>query len=164
VARQIEEGTMSIPQLAEVLENPKTVLIGARALAEFGPAASEALPSLRRAFDAAVQTDPSAAFVLAAAIERLDPASPKPLLSATELVPALQAVQAKAEQAKMPAWNSALQSLPDRVPIKMGLLTHEDMRLLAAELGRINPKLERAFVEKILEADAKFGAVFETRR
>jgi hypothetical protein len=163
IARQIEEGTMSVPQLAAVLEDPKTALIGARALAEFGPAASEALPSLRRAFDAAVQTDLSTAFVLGAAIERVDPASPKPLLSATELIPALQAVQAEAERANVPAWNSALQSLPDRVPLKMGL-THHDMRALAADLGRISPRLETAFVQKILEADAKFGAVFETRR
>jgi hypothetical protein len=73
VARQIEEGTMSISQLAAVVENPKTALVAARALAEFGPAASEALPALRRAFDAAVQTDLSTAFVLGAAIERLDP-------------------------------------------------------------------------------------------
>jgi len=163
VARQVEEGTMSIPQLAAVLENPKTTLIGARALAEFGPAASEALPSLRRALDAALQTDLSTAFVLGAAIERLDPASPKPLLSATELIPALQAVQAEAERANVPAWNSALQTLPNRIPLKMAL-THEDMRLLAADLGRINPTLEKAFVQSILKADAKFSAIFETKR
>ena len=57
----------------------------------------------------------------------------------------------------------ALQSLPDRVPLKMGL-THEDMRLLAADLGRINPKFESAFVQKILEADAKFGVIFAAPR
>ena len=110
-----------------------------------------------------MQTDLSKAFVLGATIERLDPEAPKPLLSATELIPALQAVQAEAERANVPAWNSALQSLPDRVPLKMGL-THEDMRLLAADLGRINPKFESAFVQKILEADAKFGAIFAAPR
>jgi hypothetical protein len=138
-------------------------LIAARALAEFGPQASEALPSLRRAFDAAMQTDLSTAFVLGAAIERLDPASPKPLLSATELVPALQAVQAEAERANVPAWNSALQTLPNRVPLKMGL-THQDMRLLAADLGRISPTFEKAFIQKILEADQKFSTIFEVQR
>jgi RNA polymerase sigma factor (sigma-70 family) len=163
MARQIEDGTMSIPQLGAALENPSTALIAARALAEFGPAAREALPNLRRAFDAAVQTDLSIAFVLGAAIERLDPASPKPLLSATELVPALQAVQAEAERANVPAWNTALQTLPNRVALKPGL-THQDMRLLAADLGRISPTFEKAFIQKILESDAKFSAIFETQR
>jgi RNA polymerase sigma factor (sigma-70 family) len=160
VARQIEDGTMTIPQLAAVVENPKTALIGARALAEFGPSASEALPSLRRAFDAAVKTDLSIAFVLGAAIERLDPASPKPLLSATEIVPALQAVQSEAERANVPAWNHALQTLPNRVPLKTGF-THQDVRLLAADLRQINPRLETAFIHKILEADARFRPIFE---
>jgi RNA polymerase sigma factor (sigma-70 family) len=162
VARQIEAGTMSIPQLAAQLENPETALNAARALAEFGESASEALPTLRRAFGAAVQTDLSRAFVLGAAIERLDPASPKPLLSATELVPALQAVQAEAQRANVPAWNSALQTLPDRLPLKMGL-THQDLRLLAADLGGINPRLRDAFIGSLLATDAKFRAIFEQR-
>ena len=135
-------------------------LVAARALAEFGPAASEALPSLRRAFDAAVQTDLSAAFVLGAAIERLDPAMPKPLLSATELVPALEAVQAEADRAKVAAWNRALQTLPNRLPMKMGL-THQDVQAIAADLGRITPAFENAFVRKIFEADHRFSTLFE---
>jgi hypothetical protein len=160
VARQIEEGKMSIPQLAAQLEKSETALVAARALAEFGPSAREALPSLRRAFDAAVQTDLSTAFVLGAAIERLDPASPKPLLSATELVPALQAVQVEAQRANVPAWNKGLQTLPDRLPLKMGL-THQDLRLLAADLGSINPRLRDAFIGSLFATDGKFRVIFE---
>jgi hypothetical protein len=159
VVQQIEAGKMSVSQLAAELDKPKTALIAARALAEFGPAAKEALPNLQRAFDAAVQSDLSTAFVLGAAIERLDPASPKPLLSATEIVPALQAVQAEAQRANVPAWNSALQTLPDRIPIKMGF-THNDLRLLAADLGGINQRLRDAFIASLRATDEKFAGIF----
>jgi hypothetical protein len=163
VARQVEAGTMSIPQLAAQLENPKTALIAARALAEFGPAASAALPSLRKAFDAAVQTDLSKAFVLGAAIERLDPASPKPLLSASELIPALQAVQAEARRANVAWWTKSLETLPQRIPLRSAF-THEEMRRLAAELGGIDASLKNAFIGNLLDADRKFGAIFEVKQ
>ncbi len=159
IVRHIEEGTISIPGLAAALENPQTAMIAARALAEFGPAASEALPSLQRAFDSAMQTNLSAALVLGAVIERLDPESPRPLLLPLDVVPALEAVHAEAQRANQPDWNRALEALPQRVPLGMAF-RHGDVRLLAEELGRIDPALQSAFIGKLLEADHKFEAIF----
>ena len=160
VVRGIEEGTITVPGLAAALENPTTALYAARALAEFGPAASEALPSLERALESALRTNLSAALVLGATIERLDPESPKPLLLPMEVIPALEAVQAEAQRSNHPDWNHALETLSRRVPLGMAF-QHEDVRKLAAEFNRIDPSLQRAFIGKLLESDQRFGLLFE---
>jgi hypothetical protein len=160
IAQHLQAGTWRMQDAIAALQSPPTMLPTARALAEFGPGAAEALPALQRAFDSVVQTDLPTALVLGAAIERLAPDAPKPLLMITDVLPALEAVYNEAKQADQAAWEEALQSLPQRVPINQAF-RHEDVRRLADELNRINPRLSTAFKTKLLETDVKFASIFK---
>ena len=160
IAQQLEAGTWTMQNAIAALQSPQTMLPTARALAEFGPGAVEALPALQRAFDAVVETDLPTALVLGAAMERLAPDAPKPLLMITDVLPALEAVYQAAKQAGQAAWDEALQSLPQRVPINQAF-RHEDVRKLVEELNRIDPRLSAAFRTKLLENDAKFASILK---
>jgi len=159
IAQCLEAGTWTMQNAITALQSPQTMLPTARALAEFGPGAVEALPALQRAFDSVVLTDLPAALVLGAAIERLAPDAPKPLLMITDVLPALEAVYQEAKQAGQRAWDEALQSLPQRLPINQAF-GHEDVRRLADELNRIDPRLSTAFKTRLLETDVKFASIF----
>ena len=161
VQQNLASGAWTMQQAIQALSSPEWTLPTARALADFGAGAAEALPALRQAFDRAAETNLPAAYVIGSTIERLDPRAPKPLLLVPDILPALEAVQAEIQRAGNPEWTQALQDLPQRVPIGIAV-RHQDVRNLAAEFARIDPKLRTIFESKLLDMDAKFAAILKT--
>jgi RNA polymerase sigma factor (sigma-70 family) len=162
ISQNLAAGTWTIQNAIDALKSPDLLLPTARALADYGPGAAEALPAMRQALEALAVTNLNAAIVLSAAIERLDPTQPKPLLLAWDILPALEGVRAEAQKANISEWDEALASLHERVPLGGLALNHNDVRRLAAELGRINPRLQQVFQAKLLGVDARFAVIFST--
>ncbi len=164
VLRQLQSGNLTVPGLVAALDQPEATLIAARALAELGPAAAEALPALRQTFDSVLATNVTAGMLLAAAIERIDPTAPKLLLNGTAFLGALDAVKREVEAAGLPEWGpAAFANLPQRMS-RLGLLRHEEVRALADDFGKVDPRLREVFVTKLLEADHRLASVLAAGR
>ncbi|MCX6925839.1 MAG: sigma-70 family RNA polymerase sigma factor [Verrucomicrobia bacterium] len=146
--QEVNSGSKSVADLANALQDPKTRVQAARALEMLGPKAIEALPALHEGLKS---DDELFRELVALTIKKVDPGSPKPLLTSDELTPAIDAVWDQLASTESFAKGSLLQEINQE--LRKHSFDPAQVAALADKLGAVDPKLRQTFVEKLLEFD-----------
>ena len=161
LAEELRQNPNQLNALIQSMESGQSTLSDALALATLGEQASPALPVLQSRLMSAIESNPQEAMVIGAVIERLQPDKAKSILTAMDLIPAMQGMDLsfanKSELGKLQGslahWGRQL--------MQSKIIMQQDLPNHAEQLKDIHPNLYEQFKSAMLKQDSRWKAVLK---
>ena len=155
---KLESNPNTLQTIIQRIESNQFTQSDILALASLETEAKAAIPSLTSKLTAFIESNPQKAMEVGAALERMQPNLPKPLLTALDLVPVMreintQTINNPANPEVMDAFREWSRHL---MQTSQGLIRREDMAAQASQLKDIHPDLHRQWIEGLIKQDTNW--------
>lgn len=163
---ELESNPNTLKTIIRRIESNQFTQSDVLALASLETEAKVAIEPLKSILNTLIQSNPQQAMEIGAALERMQPNLPKPLLTALDLVPVMQEINTQTfnnptHPEVMDAFREWSRNL---MQSSQGLIRREDMAAHASQLKDIHPDLHKQWIEGLIKQDANWKEYLENTR
>jgi RNA polymerase sigma factor (sigma-70 family) len=160
---ELESNPNTLQTIIQRIESNQFTQSDVLALASLETEAKAAVISLTSRLNALIESNPQQAMEVGAALERMQPNLPKPLLTALDLVPVIREINTQTvnnpnNPEVMDAFREWSRNL---IQSSQGLIRREDMAAQASQLKDIHPDLYQQWIKGLIKQDTNWNEYLE---